>query len=361
MSTTIRAYQPLSFYQRFPQLHPSRRNVLSVPWRYVVRCTSTLKFHFPSLDLPTNYSNQQQRLIQSKLCIINQQQTRPYMSYRKKLQLKGGKKIIKVLPKDMCKVEFCHTKYDIKDYHERNRGYEDSDEDRDDSDHHGIFTVRFDVNSILRMADDYYGTAENVRNELEYYTHTTKNWKKFPTTAMKDDPDIMYYKGKGSRPIPLRTRSSYQVYNDGFSDDDDDAKNEKVIASRDEKPMVLDMLYIINQLSQRLTRLEYNRNSEDKYMIASKFINMNEPISIQNWLIQQMNIDKDLFHIVLRHPNSLQHISTCLAEFDHLWVVEEDPFIPLDYNTNPNDQKNDGKKKKKKGKNERVIKTRRRK
>jgi hypothetical protein len=355
----VRWYDPFSYRRLSQQLHHRRtvRYAVPLPWPYVVRSTSTLifqahdhsrsqqqqyhhrlrhLFHTPSNQNFIRYSG---CLLQQPLPVIifsvspqhlpigQQQQIRLYMSYRKKLKLKGGKNIVKHLPKNMCKIEFCHSKYDLKDYHERNRGYEDSDEDRDDSDHQGIFTVRFDVNAIIRIANDYY-MGKDVRNELEYYTHTTKQWKKFPTTAMKDDPDIHYYQGKGSRPIPLRIRSSYQIYNDGLSDDD--KSNEKVIASREEKPMVIDMLYIINQLSQRLVRLEYKRIKGKKYNIASQFINMNQPTSIQEWLLQQMKIDRDLYHIILRHPNSIQHISTCLAEFDHLWIDEEDPFLPYD-------------------------------
>lgn len=254
-------------------------------------------------------------------------QTRLYMSRPKALSPLPERRenAIKRLPRDKCKIEFFHSRHDFRDYNERSRGYEDSREDMDDSYHNGIFTVHFHSNAIVKTAIEYYNNKSTlVRQQLEYYTKHTKRWKKFPFDNIEKDPEIQYYKGKGSRPIPLRVKSEYE--------DSDDEKgtsktNEKVIAVGEEKPKVLEMLTIIKIISQRLGGFEYQRTIEDKHKMSSKFINMGKPISISDWLKHQMTIDLGLSRVILRQPGALQHLTTCFVEFDTLWQHEKDPFV----------------------------------
>jgi hypothetical protein len=258
--------------------------------------------------------------------------TRYYTSSRKALSSapKKDEKVasVKRLPSDKCKIEFFHSKYDFRDYNIRSLEYKDSREDMDDSLHNGIFTVHFHSTPIVKAAVEYYfNNSELVRQELEYYSRKTKRWKKFPFAGLKNDPEILYYKGKGSRPIPLRVRSEYE--DDTSSDDErgSSKKNKKLIAIGEDKPKVMEMLYILNVIAQRLSRLEFRRTNEDKYKISSKFINMGEAISTSDWIMQQASIDEELSGIILRNPGALQHIVTCFAELDELWNHEKDPFV----------------------------------
>ena len=254
-------------------------------------------------------------------------QTRLYMSRPKALSPlpERGENAIKRLPRDKCKIEFFHSRHDFRDYNERSRGYEDSKEDMDDSYHNGIFTVPFHSKAIVKVAIEYYNNnSEVVQQQLEYYAKHSKRWKKFPFDYIDNDKDIQYYKGKGSRPIPLRVKSEYEGSDDekGTSE-----TREKVIAIGEEKPKVLEILSIIKTLSQRLVGFEFHRTDEDKYKMSSKFVKMGEPISISDWMKQQMTIDEELSGVILRQPGALEHITTCLAEFDELWNPEKDPFI----------------------------------
>ena len=272
----------------------------------------------------------------------------------------NAKTPVKRLPRDKCKIEFFHSRHDFRDYNERNREYTDATEDMDDSYHNGIFTVHFHSTAIAKTAVEYYNNNSNlVRQQLEYYAKDSKRWKKFPFSSLNSDPEIQYYKGKGSRPIPLRVKSEYEE--DDSSDDDNSPpnKNGKLIAIGEDKPKVIEILYILQVISQRFARLEFRRTDEDKYKISSKFINMGESISITDWLMDQAAMDDELSGIILRRPGALQHLVTCFAEFDELWNHEKDPFVDEEdemekyrERTKPDIRKT-GKKKKTKEKRER--------
>lgn len=253
-------------------------------------------------------------------------QTRLYVSRSRALAPlpERGENSIQRLPRNKCKIEFFHSRHDFRDYNERSRGYEEY-EDMDDSYHNGIFTVYFHSNAIVKTAIEYYNNnSALVRQQLEYYTKHTKRWKKFPFDSIENDPEIQYYKGKGSRPIPLRVKSEYE---DSDDEEETSERNEKVIAVGEEKPKVLEMLTIIKIISQRLGGFEYQRTIEDKHKMSSKFVNMGTPILISDWLKHQMTIDLGLSRVILRQPGALQHLTTCLTEFDTLWKHEKDPFV----------------------------------
>jgi hypothetical protein len=80
-----------------------------------------------------------------------------YMSHRRKLELKKGQKL---LPKNKFKVEFCHSSYDLEEYAHRLRNVHEY-EDRDDRLHHGIFTLKWDIHALYKLANDYYILANN--------------------------------------------------------------------------------------------------------------------------------------------------------------------------------------------------------
>jgi hypothetical protein len=260
--------------------------------------------------------------------IACQYQIRWYTSHHKTLapEIESDKIVTKRLPRDKCKIEFFHSRHDFRDYDERSREYKDSAEDMDDSYHNGIFTVHFHSSPIVKAAVEYYNNnVALVRQQLEYYSKITKRWKKFPFASLKDDPEIQYYAGKGSRPMPLRVKSEYEGYEP--TDDEIGQNYGKVIAIGEDKPKVMEMLYILKVIAQRLGRLEFRRTDEDKYQISSKFINMGEAISTSDWIMHQATIDEELSGIILRRPGALQHIVTCFAEFDELWNHERDPFV----------------------------------
>ena len=272
---------------------------------------------------------------------------------------KTAARSIKRLRQDQCKIEFFHSRHDFRDYAERSREYKDSAEDMDDSDHNGIFTVFFHSNPIVKAAVEYYNNNSTlVRQQLEYYAKGTKRWKRFPFTSLNKDPEIQYYKGKGSRPIPLRVKSEYEESDSSDDERGSMKKYEKVIAIGEDKPKVLEVLYIIKVIAQRLGRLEFQRTDEDKHMMSSKFINMGAPISTSDWLTHQAMIDEELSTIILRQPGALQHIVTCFAEFDELWNHEKDPFADevdeMEKYRKPSipDVRNRGKKKKSKERKE---------
>jgi hypothetical protein len=260
-------------------------------------------------------------------------QTRHYVSRRKQPYSNEHAKVVKRLPKHMCKLEFCHTKYDLRDYFERIRGWSDSDEDMDNTLHKGIFTVRFGRSHIMNKAIDYYGKKKKalVRQQLQYYSMKQKRWVRFPFANIYKEPDFTYYKGKGSRPIPLRVLSEYQDADGSLSAKYRmNPKYEKMIAVPEDRPKVWAMLCIIRHISQRMIHLEYHRTPEDKYVILSKIVNVNSPVPILHWLTEQMKIDYDLRQVVISLPGALQHITTCLAEHDSLWVPDQDPFFNHD-------------------------------
>jgi hypothetical protein len=286
------------------------------------------KRYFAPLVSLTSMKNAQTLLV--RCTIACRHQTRCYNSKHKTLphEPEIEKEVIKHLPSDKCKVEFFHSKHDFRDYFERSREYVDAREDMDDSYHNGIFTVHFHSNPIVKTAIEYYNNKSGmVRQELEYYARKTKQWKKFPFAGLSNDPDIQYYKGKGSRPIPLRVRSEYEEYTTWDDERGPSKKHEKLIAIGEDKPKVMEILYILKVISQRFRRLEFQRTDEDKHKISSKIINMGAPISLEQWIKDQATIDEELSVVLLRQPGALQHIVTCFAELDILWNFEKDPFV----------------------------------
>jgi hypothetical protein len=236
--------------------------------------------------------------------------SRRHMSQRAKLPYHNRLPVIPKLPKNMCKIEFCHSSFDLDEYAHRLRNV-DEYEDRDDSLHRGIFKLRWDIHSIFKMAQAYY--AEKVNTKLEYYGHVSKTWK--PLVDLESDgQDVTYYQGKGGRPMPLRIRSRFRE--EDLSDSDEpnspDEINHWIELLEGET-----MLDAMKDLVKRLKACNYRRVSATE--IASPHIGNNVPLPTKLWIMEQASIDESLARLLINRPGALQHIAYCIYQFDSLW------------------------------------------
>jgi hypothetical protein len=237
--------------------------------------------------------------------------SRRHMSQRAELPFHNRRPVIPKLPINMCKVEFCHSSYDLEEYAHRLRNV-DEYEDRDDSLHRGIFKLRWDIHSIFKMANAYY--AEKTNKKLEYFGYVSKTWKRL-IDLESDGQDVTYYQGKGGRPMPIRIRSRFKE--EDLSDSDEPNPPEEI----NRWVELLEgetMREAVRDLVKRLKACNYRRVSTTE--IASPHIGNNVPIATTEWITEQASIDESLARLLINRPGALQHIAYCIYQFDSLWL-----------------------------------------